>query len=227
MVDDYLETFGYAAILLLTLLEGETIVIIAGAAAFQGHLDLPLVALFAFTGTFIGDQMYYYIGRRYGTRLLERFPSLERRIAWAMRLVRKYETPFILSFRFIYGVRNVSPFAIGMAGVPRLKFLILNLIAAIIWAIAFSCGGYLFGHLLEEFVAEHQVKVLVGLLAVVLAVGLWHRIRAYRRNRRRPRPGPAADGSGTTAALLSPPHHDGSAPKVATAGEQDRNTSAA
>lgn len=184
MVAEFLETWGYLAILVLTFLEGETIVILAGIAAYQGYMNVNLVLLCGMVGSFCGDQTYYYIGRIYGTPLLDRWPTLRRKVDWAFKLLRRYETPFILSFRFIYGVRNVSPFVIGMSGIPRLRFAVLNLIAAAIWATSFSYGGYFFGHALENVLGEYQGYVLVSLagLAVLVAVFSWLR---QRRNLRR------------------------------------------
>lgn len=184
MLQDLLSTYGYLAILIITFLEGESIVILAGIAAYQGLMDPWLVLLCALVGSFCGDQFYYTIGRRYGTRLLDRYPTLRGKTDWAFKLVRKNETLFILSFRFIYGVRNVSPFVIAMSGVPRLRFMALNFIAALIWALAFTFGGYFFGQALEHFLGEHQMKVLIGLAVLALVIWLFTFIRRKRRERR-------------------------------------------
>lgn len=181
MVEDFLQNWGYVAILALTFLEGETVVILAGIAAFQGYMQLPWVAVCAIIGTFCGDQLYYYIGRLYGTPLLDRWPTLRQKIDWAFRLLHRHQTVFILSFRFLYGVRNVSPFVIGIAGIPRLRFAVLNFLAAVIWAVCFAVGGYFFGHALERFLGEYQGPVLLVLAALVLGIGLVSWIRNRRR----------------------------------------------
>lgn len=180
MIEEWLSTYGYLAILIITFLEGESIVILAGIAAYQGILNLEAVIACAIFGSFCGDQFYYTIGRRYGTPLLKRWPGLAGKIDWAFRLVRNYEVLFILSFRFIYGVRNVSPFVIAMSGVPRLKFMGLNLIAATLWALAFTFGGYFFGKALEKVMGEHQMKALAVLAVFAAAVAiftLWRKRR--------------------------------------------------
>ncbi|WP_245176907.1 DedA family protein [Haematospirillum jordaniae] len=177
MIEELLREWGYLAILVVTFLEGESIVILAGAAAQQGIMNAELVALTALCGSFLGDQFYYTIGRYYGTPLLDRRPSLRGKTEWAFRLVRKHETLFILSFRFIYGVRNVSPFVIAMAGVPRIRFMCLNFIAASIWAMAFTSIGYFSSKALERFFGEHQMKVLIGVAAVALVFGVYSFLR--------------------------------------------------
>lgn len=184
MIQELLSTYGYLAILIITFLEGESIVILAGIAAYQGLMDVWVVLLCALVGSFCGDQFYYTIGRRYGSRLLDRWPTLRDKTEWAFKLVRKNETLFILSFRFIYGVRNVSPFVIAMSGVPRIRFMALNFIAALIWALAFTFGGYFFGQALEHFLGEHQMKVLIGLGVLAVLIWMFTFIRRKRRERR-------------------------------------------
>lgn len=178
-VRELLQDYGYLAILIITFLEGETIVILAGIACSQGAMSLPLVLVTALVGSFSGDQFYYTIGRRYGTRILDKWPRLEGKIQWAFRLVRSHETLFILSFRFIYGVRNISPFVIAMSGVPRLRFMLLNLIAAALWSLAFTFGGYKLGEAMSHFLGEHVFAAL-GVLAsaaMLFAIVKWVRRR--------------------------------------------------
>lgn len=188
-LQNVLTNYGYLLYLVIlgwTFLEGETVVLITGAIASEGIYDIniELVALCACMGSFLGDQLYYYIGRLYGTPLLARWPSLTKRIEWAFRLVRTHETLFILSFRFIYGIRNVSPFVVGMAGVPRLRFAILNMIAALIWAHVFAWGGFLLGRALEQFLGDHKLDVLLGFVGIILLIAGLGRIRQWVMNRR-------------------------------------------
>ncbi len=152
----------YLAILAWTFLEGETVVLITGALIAGGNVTLSvwLLTLTALLGSFGGDQTWFYIGRRYGTPLLRRWPGMADKIEWAFRLLRRHETLFILSFRFIYGLRNISPFVIGMSGVSRAKFIALNLIAATLWANTFAWGGYFLGKALEAWMGESSMAVL-------------------------------------------------------------------
>ena len=173
----------YPGIFVWTFLEGETIVLIVGALAAEGKYAISVwwLMIVAFLGSFCGDQMYYYIGRRYGTPLLKRWPNLTSKVEWAFHMVRTHETLFILSFRFIYGVRNVSPFIIGMAGVGRLKFFILNMIAAFTWANTFAWGGYFLGRALEEWLGHHKLWVLLGFVLMLVLFGVFSALRKRSR----------------------------------------------
>ena len=67
---EMVSTYGYAAIAIGTFLEGETVLILGGFAAYRGYLELPWVLVSAFIGTLLGDQLYFYIGRTKGHRFL-------------------------------------------------------------------------------------------------------------------------------------------------------------
>jgi len=163
---------AYLAILLWTFLEGETIVLITAAALSGGiiHLNIWMVLLVSFIGSFSGDQLWFAVGRRYGAGLLARWPSLEDKAAGVFRLLDRHNDLFILTFRFIYGLRNISPFAIGMTHVSRKRFLALNAVAAATWANAFVWGGYFIGRALEKYLGQAS-QVALGLVALTVLVG--------------------------------------------------------
>src|SRR5690606_17821135 len=99
------------------------------------------------------------------------------------RLLERYDTGFILTFRFIYGVRNVTPFALGMSNVSALRFAILNFVAAGMWAVTFAGAGYLFGHAVIAVVGESKAYigyVLAALLLLALAFWLFKILRRRR-----------------------------------------------
>ncbi len=160
----------YPIILAWTFVEGETIVILCAAASAELGVPVELLALTAFCGSFMGDQTYFAIGRRYGMPLLSRWPKLEDRIDWAFRLVHDHPVAFILSFRFIYGVRNFAPFIVGIADVPRVQFLIFNFIAAQLWAHSFAWGGYYLGKTLDHYLGDYKWAVLAGFIALIVTI---------------------------------------------------------
>ena len=184
-VDPYelLHTYGYWTILIWTFLEGETVVIIAGILASQGYLDPKLIAICAFCGSVSIDQLMFLLGKYKGRAALDRFPKLAKRAERAERLVRKYETVLILSFRFIYGVRNVTAIMLGINRVNHLKFLLLNIIGAAVWATAFTYGGYFLGALFEKIIHDASLAILYTLgAAAVLGTLIWY-IRQRRRTK--------------------------------------------
>ena len=179
--------YGYLAILIGTFLEGETIVLIAGFLAFSGHLELPLVILAAFAGSTSGDQLYFFIGRFWGRKLLVRFPAWRERTERVFYHVHRHQNLLILSFRFFYGLRNVTPFAVGMSEVTTPRFVILNLIGAAVWATTFGYAGYSFGHAFEFLmgkIKQYELTALGLLVVVGLSIWLSARLRNHYRKQR-------------------------------------------
>lgn len=186
-IPELLQEYGYWLILGWTLIEGETIVIIAGVAAAAGHMKLWMIILVAWLGSYCGDQIYFAIGKRYGPKLLRKFPWAQGPVDRVGRLLKKYDIWFILTFRFLYGVRNVTPPALALAGVPHRRFAILNFFAAGIWAVSFAGAGYLFGQAFKSVLDDaHKYfgYVLLGMFTLAVAWGLYHTIRAVVKRQR-------------------------------------------
>ena len=168
-----------------TFFEGETFVLVAGFAAAQGLLDAPLLIVAAGLGSFAGDQCYFWIGRHFGMRLMARHPDWRARVDLALGWLKRWDAGFILTFRFIYGVRNFSSFALGISGIPWQRFLSLNFLAAGLWAAAFVGLGFLCGGSVEHMMgglARDMGVVLLALFVALLAGGhLLHKLRGRRR----------------------------------------------
>ena len=162
-----IENYGYWVVFAGTLLEGESVLLLAGFAAYRGYLDLPTVIGVAVLGSFLGDQLWFFLGRTQGARLLARFPKYAAPAARAEELLARYHTPVILAVRFLYGLRTVLPFTIGMSRVPTLRFQALNFAGALLWAGSGAAAGYLFGNAIETVLGdlrryEEYLFVLIG-----------------------------------------------------------------
>ncbi len=153
-MEEFIRNFGYAAIFIGTFFEGETILVLGGFLAHRTYLELPWVITAAFFGTLCGDQMYYYLGRVKGVEFLQKRPRWRRKSARVRRLMRRHQTLVVLGFRFLYGVRTITPFLIGASKVPPLRFLVLNVIGACVWAVAVGMAGFYLGRTVELFLAD-------------------------------------------------------------------------
>lgn len=180
-----IDTYGYLAILVGTFLEGETVLVLGGLAAYQGYLGLPGVILAAFIGSLCGDQLFFFLGRRHSQSILAKRPSWQRRMDRAQRLLERFRSPLIVMFRFLYGLRTIAPFVIGMSSVPTMRFVLLNALGAMVWAIAVGAGGYLVGNALEALlgnIKHYEHEAFAGIAAVGLFIWATY---FYRRKRRR------------------------------------------
>jgi membrane protein DedA with SNARE-associated domain len=126
----------YAGILVAAIVEGEVAYVAACALVAAGRLDAVGVVLAGATGAAIGDQAYFYLFRKRLTRLMARFPALERRTAPLVGLVRRRASAMVLLIRFAPGLRVALAAACAYVDVRPLRFSILNAVTAVVWAIA-------------------------------------------------------------------------------------------
>ena len=180
---ELVSTYGYVAIAIGTFFEGETILILGGLAAHQGYLDLSGVIASAFAGTMFGDQLYFYIGRIKGYSVLEKRPHWKRKSERVLRLLHKHQILLILGFRFLYGTRTITPFLIGISRVSPVRFLILNIIGASVWAAVIGGLGYVFGQTLESLLGDiKKYELLISLILLAIGALVW--TVYYVRNKR-------------------------------------------
>ena len=173
-LEQLIENYGYIVVILGTFLEGETILVLAGIAAKLGYLQLYGVVLAAFVGSLTGDQIYFFVGRRHGSAFLARRPNWQIKAAKIHALLERHHIAVVLGFRFMYGLRTVAPFVIGMSRIPTIRFLILNMIGAMLWAMVVGGLSFLFGHGLEMILGKikrYELE-LFGFIAIG-GIALW------------------------------------------------------
>jgi membrane protein DedA with SNARE-associated domain len=140
----------------------------AGYAAHAGALNLgPLIAV-CWLGSFTGDVVRFWIGRKFGTRWLGSFSRLQRAVDTAAQLANRNHVWMILIHRYPHGIRGVAGFAYGVSPMPWPAFLVLNFIAAGIWACAVVSAGYAFGRVSEKVMMQASSGVGLVMLAAFL-----------------------------------------------------------
>src|SRR3990172_9243023 len=150
-IEALLRTYGYYALFIGTFLEGETILVLAGFLAHQGYMELRWVVLLAFLGSLSGDTLVFQLGRWKGRAFLARHPRWDKRAARVQNALERYRTYVVLSFRFFYGLRNITPFVIGSTGFSPRRFFVLNFVGAAIWSVAVAYLGYVAGSAVQTF----------------------------------------------------------------------------
>jgi membrane protein DedA with SNARE-associated domain len=165
--------WAYLVLFVWTIFEGETCLILAGAFAITGTPNIFWCILSAFGGSLAGDQMWFFIGRTKGNSTLFRRPSWRQKAQRVFDILEKHSTWLILSFRFFYGLRTVTPFAIGMSSVKTRRFILLNVIGAAVWATCFGLTGYGFGKWLESYFEDHKHRAWAILAVAVLVFLIW------------------------------------------------------
>jgi membrane protein DedA with SNARE-associated domain len=113
-------------------------------------------------------------GRRHGAALLARRPQWQAGVERVRGLLNRHSTALILSFRFLYGLRNVTPFALGMSDVPTARFVALNAIGAAAWAVAVALLGWFVGEAAKQMLGHlERYERGVGGAIVIAGVLLW------------------------------------------------------
>ncbi|EBU7766191.1 DedA family protein [Salmonella enterica subsp. enterica serovar Rovaniemi] len=167
--------YGYAALVIGSMAEGETVTLLGGVAAHQGLLKFPLVAAAVALGGMMGDQLLYLLGRCYGGKILRRFPRYHTKIRRAQKMIQRHPYLFVIGTRFMYGFRVVGPLLIGTSRLPPKIFLPLNIVGALIWALLFTTLGYLGGEVIAPWLHDLDQHLRHGvwlILAIVLVVGV-------------------------------------------------------
>lgn len=142
----------------------------AGYAAHSGALGFGTVIIVCWFGSFAGDVIRFWIGRRFGARWLGSMPRVERIVQTAARLADRHYVWMILLHRYPHGIRGVAGFAYGISRLPWSTFLALNFVAAGLWSCAIVSAGYTFGHVSEKVMSDASSGL--GLVLLVAFLGL-------------------------------------------------------
>lgn len=173
----FIGQYGYAALFAGTLIEGETFLVLAGLAASRGYLDLGTVIAVAFVGALLSCQVCFHLGRRIGPRILEGIPNSAGAAARVRRLAERYPALIVIGIHFLYGVRTVGLFVIGMSGVSGWQFFWLNAIGSLMQVSIVATLGYVFGNAIHALLVDldqydHWVFGGLALIALLGWVGL-------------------------------------------------------
>ena len=164
---------------------GETLVIIGGFYARTGELWLPGVCGVACVGAILGDNVGFFIGRRFGRGFLERHGRkvfiTPGRIERADRYYSTHGGKTVFLGRFIPVVRSLGFILAGIAGMRWRKFLAYDVLGATIWGIGHSVLGYALGASYERWKKWLTPAGLVLLVLLLLLIGATKVLAARRR----------------------------------------------
>jgi len=174
---EWLKEYGYIVLFAWSILEGELGLIMAGIMSHTGDMILPIALLVGAVGGFVGDQIYFYIGRYNKGFIQRKFRSQRRKFAIAHLLLKKYGWPIIFVQRYMYGMRTVIPMAIGLTKYSARQFALINFISALFWATITIVPSYYYGsEILEilKWIKAHWYAAipLIGLVIATIVYNL-------------------------------------------------------
>ena len=187
-IPELIQHYGYAAVAIGAFLEGETVLILAAVSAHLGYLKLPAVIAVAALGAFVGDNVYFFAGRRWGPRLMQRFPGLAKAVPKVDRFVGRWHALAVIVLRFTYGLRIAGPIVLGAGRMKTSVFVLANAAGAILWAALLAAIGWSLGHAATGLlgnVARIEHIALGVAAAIVVLVALVHFVTKRRLAQRR------------------------------------------
>jgi membrane-associated protein len=160
----------------------ETSVILAGVLSATGDLAIFAVILCAAAGAILGDNTAYWIGRKAGPWIVERFFSGDRRkrFDWAEKQVQERGGYLILVGRFIPGGRTAVTVACGLLEMPWRRFIAWDVPAGLMWASYAGLLGYFGGKAFEESPLKGFAVAFAVALALTGAIELYRWMKKRR-----------------------------------------------
>lgn len=170
---ELLQHYGYYAVFVAGLFEGETILMLGAYAVHQGYLSmLPLIACGA-AAAFATDQFYFHLARRKGAELLAKRPKLAAHIARVTGFVERHPVATIFGMRFAWGFRIVLPATLGMGRMSAGLYAALDAVAAVVWATVVTLFGVEVTSVIHSVFGRlrpHEHQLILGAVCIAVAV---------------------------------------------------------
>ncbi|MCX6062165.1 MAG: DedA family protein [Campylobacterales bacterium] len=168
---EWLKEYGYIVLFAWSILEGELGLVMAGIMSHTGNMLLPVALIIGALGGFVGDQIYFYIGRFNKKYIHNKLRSQRRKFAIAHLLLKKYGWPLIFVQRYMYGMRTVIPMAIGLTKYSSRDFAIINFVSAVFWATMTIIPAFYFGEELLKVLAWIKSHWYFAIPLVIAIIG--------------------------------------------------------
>lgn len=168
-----IQQYGYLAILLGTLLEGEIFLALGGLFARQGLMNVWIVILMAVAGSFLSHSLVFWLGHWRGLAVVRRFPKLQANYPKAHALAERFGPACILIVQFLYGMRLVTCLALGTLGLSIRSFVFWQLLACSLWALGMAAAGYACGAAIQHLVSRLEILLTILLAVILLLIGLY------------------------------------------------------
>lgn len=181
--------FGLPLLFVGAAFAGDVFLLAAGFLAYQGYFNVWAAIGVGAAGSYLAQSVVYYLGYAHGHAQLARRPHWQASVARVLPLLHRAGDGLVAVFRFLFGLRSATAFAIGLTRYSPARFVIANAVGALLWAGVLTWIGYGSGHALAVVQAQlerYELALAAGLL--LAAAGGW---LVYRWRRRGPRP-PAA-----------------------------------
>jgi membrane-associated protein len=181
--------FAETGLLIGFLLPGDTLLIISGLLTHTNHVfgvDIWAVGLLIALAAFLGGEVGYLIGHKGGPAVFERKESglfSRKNVERTNHFFERFGGLTVILARFVPVVRTFAPVAAGVGHMPWRKYSLYNLIGALIWGFGLTYVGYLIAYIpwIADLVTKYIDVILLGVVALTLAVTVWHYLNERRK----------------------------------------------
>jgi membrane protein DedA with SNARE-associated domain len=181
IIANFVKEWGYVAVFLGSIVEGEVVLLTASASATLGYLSISKIFIIAFLTTVVVDQILFFVGYRIGTDwLVRKVPKVGAAKDRVFKLLHQMDIFFIFAFRFIYGIRTISPLIIGSAKIKPAKFVVFNILSGFCWAFICCFIGYTVADMIIDGKFD-AVPVMIAISIVIALISLVITIFTKRR----------------------------------------------
>lgn len=169
--------FAETGLLIGFIFPGDTLLILAGvlAATTPGGLGMPivLIALFIAFAAFLGGELGYLIGHKFGPRIFERKDSgifSSENVKKTNEFFTRFGSGAVILARFVPVIRTFLPLAAGIAHMHYRRYSLFNAIGAIAWGFGITMIGFGIGHIppVARFVENYIDLILLGAVAATV-----------------------------------------------------------
>lgn len=188
--------FAETGLLVGFLLPGDTLLFFTGVLAVGGKfgIDIWWICLAISISAFLGGEVGYLIGHKFGPRVFERKETglfSIKNVQRTNEFFRRFGGIAVIMARFVPVVRTFAPVAAGVGHMDYRKYSLYNLIGAFIWGTGVTLAGFGLGQIefIRDFATQYIDLVLVGVVVITLLPSIWHYARALRKARREAKAG--------------------------------------
>jgi membrane protein DedA with SNARE-associated domain len=169
---------------------GETVMLIGGAVAGQGAIDIYLLIAIAWFAAWLGDTTSFFVGRRLGRGFViehgPRFGISAARFERVEDYFSRHGGKTIFIGRFISLVRAFAPFIAGSSGMRYRSFVPYSVLGTGLWASAHILVGYFFSRSINtaaKYAGKGAFLLATVIVVVVGAVALYRHFRVEENRR--------------------------------------------
>lgn len=180
----FIIVFCETGLVITPFLPGDSLLFAAGTVVGAGYLSYPILIVVLLTAAIIGDAVNYMIGNYIGPTIFNRETKLlnKHHLNKAHIFYEKHGGKAVILARFMPIIRTIIPFIAGIANMNPRKFLVYNILGAIIWVVSLVSAGYLLGNI--PVVRRHFSLVIYGIIVLSVMPIIFESVRTIWKKQR-------------------------------------------